>query len=46
MISLISGIKYTAHMNLSTEEKLTHLENRLMVPKERGTEPEGLGVWG
>ena len=42
MISLISGISYTAQMNLSTEKKLMDLENRLVVAKEDG---EGVGVW-
>ena len=33
MISLISGIYYTAQMNLSTEKKLMDLQNRLVVAK-------------
>ena len=33
MISLISGISYTAQMNLSTEKKIMDLENRLVVAK-------------
>ena len=31
MISLISGIKYMAQTNLSTEKKLRDMENRLVV---------------
>ena len=31
IISLISGILYTAQMNLSTEKKIMDLENRLVV---------------
>ena len=31
MISLISGIYYTAQMNLSTEKKIRDLENGLVV---------------
>ena len=46
MISLISGIKYMAQMNLSTEKKLMDLENRLVVAKGRRREWDGLGVWG
>ena len=47
MISLVSGISYTAPMNLSTEKKLMDLENRLVVAKgeERGRKWDGLGVW-
>ena len=30
MISVITGIQYTAQMNISTEEKITDLENRLV----------------
>ena len=30
MISLITGIKYTAQVNLSTEKKIMDLENRLV----------------
>ena len=33
MISLISGIYYMAQMNLSTENKIMDLENRLVVAK-------------
>uniref|UniRef100_A0A8D1UT88 DUF1725 domain-containing protein n=1 Tax=Sus scrofa TaxID=9823 RepID=A0A8D1UT88_PIG len=33
MISLISGIQYTAQMNVSTEKKIMDLENRLVVAK-------------
>ena len=36
IISLISGIQYTAQMNLSTKTKLMDLENRLVVSKEEG----------
>ena len=46
MISLISGIWYTAQMNLSTEKKIVDLENRLVVAKGEG---EGVGwieSWG
>ena len=44
MISLISGIQYMAQTNLSTENKLMDLENRLVVVK--GEEWDELGVWG
>ena len=40
MISLISGIKYRAQMNFSTEKKIMDLENRLVVAKGEG---EGVG---
>ena len=40
MISLISGISYTAEMYLSAEKKLMDLENRLVGGGRR------LGVWG
>ena len=40
MTSLISGIYYTAQMNLSTEKKIMDSENRLVVAKEEG---EGVG---
>jgi len=43
MISLISGIYCKAQMNLSTEKKITDLENRLAVAKEEG---EGVGWLG
>ena len=43
MIPLISGIQYTAQMNLSTENKLMGLENRLVVAKGQG---EGVGGTG
>jgi len=43
MISLISGIKYMAQMNLSTEKKIMDLENRLVVAKGEG---EGAGWMG
>ena len=43
MRSLISGIKYMAQMNLSTEKKILDLENRLMVAKG---EEEGVGRTG
>ena len=36
MISHISGILYTAQLNLSTEKKFTDLENRLVVVKRDG----------
>jgi len=42
LIALISGIEYMAHRNLSTEEKLMDLENRLVVAKGRRREGEGL----
>ena len=32
-------------MNLSTENKIMDLENRLMVAQGEGREWEGLGVW-
>ena len=35
-----------AEMKLSTEKKLMHLENRLVVARWRGREWDGLGVWG
>ena len=44
MISLISGIWYTAQMSISTEKKL--MENRLVVAKGEGEGVGGLGVWG
>ena len=40
MISLMSGIQYTAQMNLSTEKKIKDLENRLVVAQGEG---EGVG---
>ena len=43
MISLISGIKYMAQMNLSTEKKLMDLKKRLEVAKGEG---EGVGWTG
>ena len=46
MISLIYGIRCTAQMNLSTEKKITDLENRLVVAKGRGREWDGWGGWG
>ena len=36
MISLKSGVWYTAQMNLSTEKKIMDLENRLVVAKGEG----------
>ena len=33
-------------MNLSTENKIMDLENRLVVARARGREWEGLGAWG
>jgi len=41
MISLITGIEYTAQMNLSTEKKIMDREKRPVVAKE-----EGVGAWG
>ena len=43
MISLISGIKYKAQMNLPTEKKIMDLEIRLVVAKGEG---EGVGCMG
>jgi len=43
MISLISGIQYTAQMNLSTEKKIMDLEKRLVVDKGNR---EGVGWTG
>ena len=43
MLSLISGISHTARMNLFTEKKLKHVENRLVVAKGEG---EGGGWMG
>ena len=45
MISLISGISFTAQMNLSTEKKLVDVENRLLVAKGEGIVWDGLGIW-
>ena len=45
MMSLISGIKYMAQMNLSTEKKLMNLENSFVVAKGEG-EGEGVGWIG
>ena len=36
MISLISGIEYTAQTNLSIEKKIMDMENRLVVAEGRG----------
>ena len=36
MLELISRIQYMAQMNLSTEKKQTHVENRLVVAKREG----------
>ena len=36
MISLISGVKYMAQMNLSTEKKLMDLKNRHVVAQGEG----------
>ena len=33
-------------MNLSAEQKQTHIENRLVVAKGEGVGKDGLGVWG
>ena len=41
MISLISGISYLAQVNLSTENKILDMENRLVIVKG-----DGLGIWG
>ena len=35
-----------AQINLSTEEKLMDMENRLVVAKGMGRESDGLGIWG
>ena len=43
MVLLISGIKYMAQMNLSTEKKIMDLEKRLVVTKGEG---EGVGWTG
>ena len=43
MRSLISGIYYTAQMNVSTEKKIMDLDNRLVVAKGEG---EGVGWMG
>ena len=36
MISIVSGIKYMAQMNLSTEQKIMEMENRLVVANREG----------
>ena len=46
MISLITGIKYTAQMNLSTEKKIIDLENRLVAARQGWEEREGVGGIG
>ena len=46
MISLISGIKYMAQMNLSREKKLMNLENRLGVAYGEGEELGWTGSLG
>ena len=46
MISLISGIYYTAQMNFSTEKKIMDLENRLVVAKGEGKGEGWLGSLG
>ena len=46
MISLISGIKYMAQMNLSTEKKIMDMENRLVDPKGAGEGVGWTGIWG
>ena len=33
-------------MNLSAEQKQTHIENRLVVAKGAGVGKDRLGVWG
>ena len=35
-----------AHLNLSTEEKIMDMENRLVIDKVVGREWDGLGIWG
>ena len=42
MISLLSGILYMTHINLSTEKKIMDLENRLVVAKG---DREGVGCF-
>ena len=44
MISLITGIKYTAQMNLSTGKKIIDLENRLVAAQ--GKREGGIGSLG
>ena len=46
MKSLISGISYTAQVNLSTEKKIIDLENRLVVAKREGKGVGGTGSLG
>ena len=46
MISLISGIQYTAQMNLSTEKKIIDLENRLVAALGEREGVGGFGAWG
>ena len=46
MISLTSGIKYMAQMNLYAEKKIMDMENRLVVAKGEVGEEDGLGIWG
>ena len=46
MISLISGVKYMAQMNLSTEKKLMDLRTDLLLPKGRRMECDRLEIWG
>ena len=46
MLPLISGIYYTAHMNLSTEKKIMDLENKLVVAKGEGEGVEWTGNLG
>jgi len=56
MISFITGIQYTAQMNLSKKKKIMDLENRLMVAWGEGGGSGGkgegvggigsLGAWG
>ena len=46
MISLISGIKYTAQMILSKERKSWTWRIDLWLSRGRGREWDGLGAWG
>ena len=46
MISLTSGIQYTAQRKLSTENKIMYLENRLVVAKGERVGLGALGAWG
>ena len=46
MISLLSGIKYMAQGNLSTEKKIMDLENRLVAPPGEREEVGGIRSLG